>query len=113
MWMRQMFICFMDSMVNGGSHGAVAAALTSGRVEGDRESWNLFLWLIFTGPGGHGPPPPDPLLRHSVTSYLPVTSYLSDVKKLNSWTMEEVHKNGTWYNGEVNIKITFMIIETP
>ena len=35
---------------------------SSGRVRGGRETWNLccrpwwsFLWLIFTGPGGHGP----------------------------------------------------------
>ena len=38
-------------------------------------------------------------------------NYLSDVKKPNSWTMEEIHKKGTWHNeaqtDEVNFKATF------
>ena len=41
---------------------------SSGRVEGGRETWNIcsrfrwpsFLWLVFTGLGGHGPLAPPP-----------------------------------------------------
>ena len=35
---------------------------------------------------------------YSLKAFKWIANYLSDVKKSNSWAMEEVHKKGTWHN---------------